>query len=279
MHNATAFQYRAPRRAVSCYPGSHQSIQRGGGYEIYATAPLYAGDPRRFDLRASLRDPFGQLRIRTFKQRSIVPVFALADVSASMTFVGRTSKFALMTEFVDSLAYSAHLVGDPFSLTGCDTVVHDELSLPLSRSRGASLQACERLRQWAPGGVAATALLAGAERIPGSRALVFLISDFLLPTTLLRKILGRLSMHTVVPVILVDSAESAVPGTGITHLYDPETGAQQTVLLRQSWARRFKEKLGTHREQLGRCLAEYDLRPLYVIDQFEAEAVTRYFYE
>ncbi|MCP4300836.1 MAG: hypothetical protein GY783_09645 [Gammaproteobacteria bacterium] len=279
MHNATAFQYRAPWRAVSCYPGSHPSIQGGGGYEVYATAPLYAGDPRRFDLRATLRDPFGQLRVRTFKQRSVVPVFVLADVSASMSFVGHASKFALMVEFVESLAYSAHLVGDPFSFTACDTVIHDELCLPPSRSRGAALRVCERLRQWAPSGAAAAGLLAGAERIPGSRALVFLVSDFLLPLPLLRKILSGLCGHSVVPVILVDSAESRVPGTGITHLYDPETRAQRTILLRRSWARRFNEKLGEYREQLGLCLAEFDLRPLYVIDRFEAEAVTRYFYE
>lgn len=279
MHNATAFQYRAPWRAVSCYPGSHQSIQRGGGYEVDATAPLYAGDPRRFDLRATLRDPFGQLRVRTFKQRSIVPVFALADVSASMTFIGNASKSGLMVDFVESLAYSAHLVGDPFSFAACDTVVHDELSLPLTRSRGASLQVCERLREWTPDGADATGLLAGADLIPGSRALVFLISDFHLPLPLLRQVLSRLCVHAVVPVILVDSAEKRIPRNGITHLYDRETGARRTVLLRPSWARRFKEKQDEHREQLGRCLAEYDLRPLYVIDRFEAEAVTRYFYE
>lgn len=279
MHSATAFQYRAPWRAVSCYPGSHQSIQQGGGYEVYATAPLYAGDPRRFDLRATLRDPFGQLRIRTFKQRSIVPVFVLADVSASMTFVGHTSKFGLMIEFVESLAYSAHLIGDPFSFTACDTVIHDELSLPLSRSRSAALQVCGRLRQWAPGGEDATGLLAGAQRIPGSRALVFLVSDFHLPLPLLRKILSSLCVHTVIPVILVDSAESRVPGTGITHLYDPETRAQRTILLRRSWARCFEEKWRDHRERLRHCLAEYDLRPLYIVDRFEPEAVSRYFYE
>ncbi len=279
MHSATAFQYRAPWRAVSCYPGSHPGIQRGGGYEVHATAPLYAGDPRRFDLRATLRDPFAQLRIRTFKQRSIVPVFALVDVSASMTFVGHVSKFALMVEFVESLAYSAHLVGDPFSITVCDTVIHDELSLPPTRSRAASLQVCERLRRWTPVGEDATGLLAGAEQIPGSRALVFLISDFHLPLPMLREIFSRLCVHTVIPVILVDSAENRVPDTGIAHLYDPETRAQRTLLLRRSWARRFEKALGERREQLRRCLSEYDLRPLYVIDRFEAEAVTRYFYE
>ena len=279
MQSTTAFHYRAPWPAVSCYPGSHQSVQRGSGYEVYGTAPLYSGDPRRFDIRASLKDPFGRLLVRVYKQRSIVPVFVLADVSASMNSVGHARKFDLLIEFVDSLAYSAQQVGDPFAFTACDTTVRDELSLPLTRSRGAGIELCERLRRYVPKGADASGLLAGAERIPGSRALVFLISDYFLPLRLLRSILNILCVHAVIPVILTDSADSQVPGTGIAHLYDPETQAQRTVFLRRSWATRFEKKLCEHREKLKRCLADYDLRPLHIIDRFEAEAVSRYFYE
>lgn len=279
MESATEFQYRAPWRAVSCYPGSHQSIQRGGGYEVYGTAPLYAGDPRRFDLRASLRDPCGQLLVRVYKQRSIVPVIVLADVSASMSFVGQARKFDMLIEFVESLAYSAQLVGDPFAFTACDTRIRDELSLPLTRVRGTGIKLCERLRRWVPTGADASGLLAGAERIPGSHALVFLISDYFLPLPLLRRILDALCVHAVVPVILTDSAERRIPGTGITHVCDPETQARRTLFLRPAWARRFQQKLVEHRKELTRCLADYDLRPLNVIDRFEAEVVSRYFYE
>ncbi len=279
MESATEFQYRAPWRAVSCYPGSHQSIQRGSGYEGYGTAPLYAGDPRRFDLRASLKDPYGQLLVRIFKQRSVVPVHVLADVSASLGFVGNSSKFDLLIEFVESLAFSAYRVGDPFAFTACDTATRDELSLPRSLARGAGQHVCERLRRWTPSGAAATGLLAGAEQIPGSHALVFLISDYYFPLQLLSNILNRLCAHAVVPVVLVDSAESRIPGFGIARIFDPETRSRRTILLRRSWAKRFEAKHREHRRQLVHVLAEHDLRPLYVIDKFEAEAVSRYFYE
>jgi uncharacterized protein (DUF58 family) len=238
-----------------------------------------AGDPRRFDLRASLRDPFGRLLVRVFKQRSVIPVILLADVSASMSFVGQTRKFDLLIEFANSLARSAFRVGDPFAFTACDTVVRDELSLPLTRVRGAATLVTERLRRWTPSGADSTGLLAGAEQVDGTRALVFVVSDYHLPIDVLRTILDRLCPHAVVPVVLVDSGEGQVPGVGITHLYDPETKARRTVLLRRSWARRFENKLLEHRERLIRCFADYDLRPLYVIDEFEADAVSRYFYE
>ena len=149
MENAIDFQYRVPWRADSYYPGSHPGRQRGDGYEIRGILPLHvAGDPRRFDLRASLRDPFEQLLVRVYQQRSVVPVFGLADVSASMGFVGQTCKFDMLVEFVNSLAYSAYQVGDPFALTACDAIIRDELSLPLTRARGARTRITERLRHW-----------------------------------------------------------------------------------------------------------------------------------
>ena len=280
MQHASEFQYRPPWPATSYHPGSHHGIQRGGGYELHGIVPLHvAGDPRRFDRRASLRDPFGQLLVRVFKQRSVIPVFLLADVSASMSFVGQTCTYALLIDIANSLAYSAFRVGDPFAFIACDTVVRDEFSVPLTRARGVGTLLSERLRRWAPSGADATGLLAGAEQVAGKRALVFLVSDFHLPIGLLRTVLDRLCPHAVVPVVLVDSSECRVPGVGITHLYDPETKARRTILLRRSWARRFENKLLEHSERLIRCFADYDLRPLYVIDQFDADAVSRYFYE
>lgn len=280
MERVTEFQYRVPWRAPSYHPGSHSGTQRGSGYELHGIVPLHvAGDPRRFDLHASLRDPFGQLLVRVFKQRSIVPVYLLADVSASMGFASTICKYDLLVEFVNSLALSAFRVGDPFAFIACDTIVRRELSLPLTRAPGAGPYVCERLRNWAPTGSGADGLLSGAEQIAGTQALVFVVSDYHLPMELLRELLDRLCPHAVVPVVLVDSGESRTPGAGITHLYDPETGARRTVLLRRSWARRFERSIYEHRRCLVHCFADHDLRPLYLTDRFEAEAVSRYFYE
>lgn len=280
MQGATDFQYRIPWRVTSCYAGSHHGTQRGGGYEIRGTAPLFAGgDPRRVDILASLRNPFGQLLVRVYKQRSIVPVIAIADVSASMSFTGKVSKYDLLIRFVNSLAYSAYRAGDPFAFTACDTDIREELSLPLTRARDAGSVVCERLRGWLPSGANASGLLAGAERVPGARALIFLLSDYHLPPDLLRAVLGRLSRHAVIPVVLVDSAEGRVPGTGIAHIYDSETRKRRTILLRRSLARRLEIDCRRRHENLARLLCDYNLRPLYLVDRFEPEDVSRYFYE
>lgn len=280
MQETAEFQYRVPWRATTCYPGAHRSVQRGNGYELHRIVPFYvAGDPRRFDVRATMRDPFGRLLVRTYKQRSKVPIVALADVSASMSFVGRTCKHDVLIQFVNALANSAHRTGDPFALTACDTEVRDDLSVRLAPARNAAALLNERLRHWMPSGGDASGLLAGAEHVPGTRSLIFLISDFHLPFDLLRDVLGRLSQHAVIPVVLVDTAEAHIPGIGITHVYDPETRAKRTLVLRRSFARRLEDKVREHHQQLDKCLADFNLRPLYLIDKFEPETVNRYFYE
>ena len=77
------FHYQVPWRSHSAYPGHHFSTQSGGSYEFHGHAPLISKpDPRHLDIHASLHDPFGQFVVRTFRQRSTIPVYVVADLSA-----------------------------------------------------------------------------------------------------------------------------------------------------------------------------------------------------
>ncbi|MGH8564268.1 MAG: DUF58 domain-containing protein [Gammaproteobacteria bacterium] len=77
-------------------------------------------DPRRVDLRTTLYDPMGEVYVRVFHQRSTVPVYVIADVSASMGF---REKMAVLADFTVATAASAYRTGDPFGLVACDTRV------------------------------------------------------------------------------------------------------------------------------------------------------------
>lgn len=81
--------YKVSWRATGSYPGHHSSRQKGSGLQFCIHVPLIdAPDPRRFDIRASLRDPFQQVRVRVYLQTSSIPVYVIADLSASMNFKG-----------------------------------------------------------------------------------------------------------------------------------------------------------------------------------------------
>ena len=236
-HTATgrsieAFHYRLPTRARGAEPGAHPGTQRGGGMEFQGHASLLtAQDPRRFDVAASLRDPFNEVKVRVYTQRSAVPVRVIADVSASMGFTGRCRKMDLLADLTESLALSASRAGDPMAFTGCDSTIREDLLLPLTRSRAAGQLLAARLRELKPSGRNALGLFAADEQTPPSRSLVFLVADFYFPLSMLVELLGGLALHEVVPVVLRDSAEGKSPRYGIARIADPETGVERMLLL------------------------------------------------
>lgn len=274
-----AFHYRLPTRTRSADPGSHPGTQRGGGIEFRGHASLLsAPDPRRFDAAASLRDPLGQLMVRVYTQRGAVPVRVLADVSASMTFTGRSRKMDMLADFVESLAFSVFRSGDPLAFTACDSEVREDLFLPLTRSRAAGALLTGKLRELTPTGSDSGGLLKAVDEMPARRSLVFLVSDFHFSVSMLARLLAGLALHSVVPVILWDSAEGQAPRRGIARLFDPETGARRTLLLRGSLARRLRKSLAERAHALSECCSRFGVTPLFIEDRFEADAVTRYFY-
>ena len=184
----------------------------------------------------------------------------------------------LLADFTESLALSAYRSGDPFAFTGCDSGVRQDLLLPLSRSRAAGPLIAERLRGLEPTGRNALGLLDGAAQMPPARSLLFLLSDFHFPPGMLERLLSGLALHEVVPVVLWDSAEEIAPRYGIARIFDPETGREKMLLARPSLARRLQESMAARQQALIDCCARFGVKPLIIRDDFEADAVTRYFF-
>jgi len=277
--SVAAFHYRLPWPARGVHPGAHPGTQRGGGLEFRGHATLLAApDPRRFDVAASLRDPFGQIMVRVYGQRSAVPVRMLADVSASMGFEGHCRKLDLLADFTESLAWSAYRNGDPFAFTGCDSDIRRELVQPLTRSKTAGAAMAARLRRLEPAGRSAHGLLQAAAQMPAARALIFVVSDFHFPLDVLRALLTKLATHAVVPVVLWDGAEALAPRFGIARLSDPETGARRTLLLRPALAERLQDVMAQRARDLIECCSSFGFQPLFLENRFDADAVTRHFY-
>lgn len=274
--------YRVGAPVLGHFPGHHRSTRGDGGFEFRGHAALRdAPDARRLDLHASLRDPFGDWRVRLYSQRKAVPVVVVADLSASMAFEGRQRKTGVLADFVASLGWSAWRTGDRFGFIGCDAGVRPEwLQLP-TRARGTAHRLAQALRTWTPAATSsgsAEGLLRAPAFLGRQRALVFLISDFHLPLPLLRAALAGLAAHEVVPVVLWDPLEFSIGAArGLLHTVDPESGQRRLVwwrpALRMHWQRAHAER----REALLRAFAAQRLRPLFIEGGFDADAVTRHF--
>jgi uncharacterized protein (DUF58 family) len=278
---AREFHYRIGWRTRHALPGHHRSGRAGAGHEYAATAPLLDHpDPRRLDIRRSVRDPFGQLFVRTYNQPGILPVYAVVDLTASMSFQGVASKLSLLAEFLSILEFSTGRTGDPLGIVGCANKVLSQFSLPATRNGEAVRETLRRLRAHTPAAGDARGLIDAAQIVGHRRALVFLISDFHFPLDFTRDVLRAFARHDVVPIVLWDSAEFRnTPAFGLARIHDSETRAARYILLRPSVRQRLSEAFQRRRKSLEAVFVEFGYKPYFLLDSIDCDDLNQYFVE
>ncbi|MDR2219143.1 MAG: DUF58 domain-containing protein [Methylobacillus sp.] len=275
------FTYQISWRTRGRHPGRHASAQRGLGMEFRGHAPLISyPDPRRIDLRQTLRDPFDQVWVRIFNQKSSIPVFVVCDLSGSMGFSGHMRKLEIAAEITASAAWSAFRVNDPFGFIGYDSEVRDDWMFTSSTKVHGAFDLAERLAAYHPGHVPATALGEVAQFLPRERSLLLLVSDFHTPLAQLGDQLATLIRHHVVPLVLWDTAEyRKLPEFGIASVTDCETGSRRTLFLRKHYRERILQAFEDRRDALEKLFMSVDMPPLFIEDAFEPDDLTEYFYQ
>lgn len=245
-------------RTSAIRAGIHKSRHAGsGGLFRDHTTLLDFPDPRRIDLRVSVRDPFEGLYVKRFEQRNAVTVYAILDVSGSMGFAGETRKMELASDLIASLAWSVRRAGDSFGLIGCGDTVEEDLYFHAGRSRESEARMRERLASLRPHGRSFKAVIEAAQLIAGRRKLVFLISDFRWPLPAVQEVFASLSAHDIVPILLTDTREiDALPGWGLLSLVDLESGRRRVVAMRPSlkaaWQRAERRRIADLNTVAGR---------------------------
>jgi hypothetical protein len=273
------FHYRLPQRAGGWRPGAHRGTTLGAGQAFVSHARLTdAPDPRRLDLRASLRTPGDDWLVRVHRQRVGITVQAVVDVSASMRFGTPRSKLQVAADFVQSLGASAFRAGDAAGLLAFDEHWRADLFLPARHGRGIGEAMAARLAASAGGAGGIVGLQEAARQLAGRQALVFVVSDFHWPLDGLRGVLDALAHAHVVPLVLWDAAELAPPrGDGLARLADAESGRQRTLWLRPALRRAWHDAVQGRREALARAFAARGVRPVFMVGGFDADALTRHF--
>ena len=275
------FHYRLPQRAAGQRPGSHPGSSLGSGQEFVSHMSLFERpDPRRLDLRASLRNTTGDWLVRVNRQRVGVTVQLLMDVSASMGFGARRRKIDVAADFVEALARSAFRVGDALGMLAFDHRERADLCVPATLSRGLGSVMADSLRQCTPvpGGI--EGLEDALQQLAGREALVFLVSDFHWPLDRLGAALDLLSHAFVVPVIVWDPAETEPPPhDAIAPMRDAESGVRRTLFLRPKLRTQWRDAVAARRAELDAFFSARDLRPFFIHGAFDAEAMSDYFFE
>lgn len=291
--NPDEFFYRWPQRFAGHRPGAHHGIALGSGQQAVAHRRLFDHpDPRRLDLRASLRAPHGDWLVRVARPHVASALVAIVDVSPSMHFGARRHKIEVAAQFVRAMGWSAFRNGDAAGLMAFDHEEREELHCPPRHGRGVSWALAQALAgaraRHAPGHASgrspARGLIDCARRLAGRQALVFIVSDFHgLDAAELTAVLDTLDAAVVVPMLAWDSAETQPPERdGLLLLADSESPRRAqawiTAKLRASW----RAAVAARRAELDGALAERAC-PVFELcaapGGFDAQALTRYFYE
>jgi len=213
--------------------GDYHSTFKGQGVEFDEVRPYVAGDDvRSIDWNVTARTgvPF----IKRFSEERELTVMFLVDVSGSQAYgsAGR-SKAELAAEVSSLLALTAIRNQDKIGLIlFSDRIVK---YIPPRKGRQSVMRLVREVlaaEDDATGGTDLAGALRFLNGVQKRRAVVFLVSDFLLPRAaggapsgdpekLLRVVARR---HDVVCIPVSDPAEAQLPDVGLAELEDPETG-------------------------------------------------------
>lgn len=273
--------YHVRWRPSGHQPGASRGVVAGIGDQLRSVVLLRDHpDPRRLDLRASLRDPFENIWVRDFNLNSALKVIVLVDTSASMGYVGKVNRLHVAQEIASQLALSAYRSGDAFGLFAAGETINKQCMLPPKANRGAWLWVNHHFAKLKAQGRHADGLLSAVPYLPQRRCLVFVVSDFRWPAGKLKGLLKKLSHHDVVPVMLQDPAEiDELPKNGIAILRDVETGAGQFVWMRASLQKQMEDLRAQHISNVEEASRMYGSKPFVVKGEFSTALLTKYFME
>lgn len=273
--------YRIRWRPAGNQPGSKRGQSAGVGDQLRALVLLRDHpDPRRLDLRTSLRDPFERLWVRDFYLNTSLNVIVLVDTSASMGYIGRVSRMAVAQNITAQLALSAYRSGDSFGVYLANQNILKNGILPPRMNRSAYCWVQQHFSQIVPSGDNADGLLQVATLLSKRRSLVFVVSDFRWKTNKLKTLLKALRHHDVVPLVLRDPTEfDAMPTRGIATLQDSETGTTRFVWMRKGLIERVQTARLDHWELIESTSRAYGCKPFLVHGEFESARLSSYFME
>lgn len=263
-------RWPARRRSAALLPGAHASRRTGRSTELSEHRLYRQGDdPRRLDWRLLARTDRPYVRLAS--DRTALPLFLVADASASMAFPGRGhGKWRLACELAVGLAAVAHAEGDPVGLG----IAQPGRTLWLGpRGRGGAILDVARLLDRAEVGGAPRCAPVVQAAPPGAR--VAILSDFLgEEDELLAAASHRTAAGGDVHVVHIVAHEEMEPGPDPILAFDPELPDARRPLSAAT-IETYKARFRAWREALARRCHEQGIRYTIATTSEEAHRIVR----
>ncbi len=266
MRQVRRIDLRTRGLVASQFSGEYHSVFKGQGIEFVEVREYVPGDDvRTIDWNVSART--GTTYVKKYVEERELTVLLAVDLSGSQRFGTRGRfKSEMVAEVAATLAMSAIRNNDRVGLMVFTDRV--EAFVPPRKGRRHVLRIIRDLLVFRPAGQGTdlASALRHAVRVMRSRSIVFLISDFQLAEARARfetAISLAAARHDVVPVVLGDPADGAIPDVGVLRMRDPETGEFVSVDTGRDTVReRFAEDVRDERAALTRTFRRLGVEPI-----------------
>ena len=244
MERVRHIEIRTARLARETFAGQYHSVFKGRGMDFEEVREYVPGDEvRAIDWNVTART--GRPFVKKFREERELTIVLLVDLSASGHFGSVTqSKRELAAEVASVLAFAAVRNNDKVGLILFTDDV--EQYVPPRKGRSHVLRVVREILFFDAKrrGTDVVRALEYANQVLKRRAVVFLLSDFLVPlrppsrtggaassgmTPLRRTLEITARRHDLVGVVVSDPREAELPDVGRVRLEDAETGEQLEI--------------------------------------------------
>ena len=259
-------EIRSNRLVSEALAGSYHSAFKGQGIDFEEVREYQAGDEVRsidWNVTAKMGTPF----VKQYREERELTILLAIDVSESGTFGStKRSKRERLAELGALLAFSANRNGDKVGLLLFSD--QTEQYLPPNKGQKHVLRILREIL-FHPNQSKKTDLNEGLRfinRVMRRRAVVFLLSDFIIPEydvvqeesaddLFFKELAATRRRHDLVCARIHDPCELKIPNVGIVHLEDSESGAKIHINTSSLNFREEFQKLNEeHREEFEKRL-------------------------
>ena len=251
-------EIKTRRLSDHIFSGEYHTSFKGRGMTFSEVRQYQFGDDVRaidWNVTARYNEPY----IKVFEEERELTMMLMVDISGSEHFGTMNQlKSEIVTEIAATMAFSATQNNDKIGLILFSNQI--ELYIPPKKGKSHVLRIIRELIEFEPKSKEsnlseALKFLSGTQK---KKAIVFLISDFIVDDDYEKSLKIASKKHDITGVRVFDIREEKMPNIGVVEMEDAETGEILVVdtcskSIRMNYEKQYREKVTYFKEIFSKC--------------------------
>ncbi|MEN9929493.1 MAG: hypothetical protein RLZZ231_1414 [Bacteroidota bacterium] len=251
-------EIKTRRLSDHIFSGEYHTSFKGRGMTFSEVQQYQFGDDVRaidWNVTARYNEPY----IKVFEEERELTMMLMVDISGSEHFGTKNQlKSEIVTEIAATMAFSATQNNDKIGLILFSNQI--ELYIPPKKGKSHVLRIIRELIEFEPKSkesnlTEALKFLSGTQK---KKAIVFLISDFIVEDDYEKPLKIASKKHDITGVRVFDIREEKMPNIGVVEMEDAETGEIMVVdtcskNVRMNYEKQYREKVTYFKEIFSKC--------------------------